>query len=320
MEIYYDSFHEGMWFKELHTQLNDAKLSPFPSLSDVDNSVTRLLSYDRPDIILCDGNNNPILVIERTVEVPSGHNVGQRFARIVAAARFGIPSVYFGPYAAYKHGGETQGPRYMNLRLFYAVENLIRIENSPVTMIRWPVDADYEIIQTPEKNNRIINYLDMFFHYFNSSENLDEVCSNIINSEFTKFQHAERTAFIKNEIRRPEQYSMPPNSVQISPWKNILPLASFKPENINLKETVFYIIGAKNIRSDPYTGMALLYSYLYCGGLSNPTRNLVLHFPQIKFQKWVELDNPSRRPRKDIRLYKLAADGILFQDGYLPIK
>jgi len=110
MEIYYDSLQEGTWFKSMHDDLKDARLI---AINDIKSGtpVSKALEYDRPDIILAD-NGIPILVIERTIEVPTGHNVGQRFARLAAAAEAKIPLVYFGPYMARKHGGITSGPRY----------------------------------------------------------------------------------------------------------------------------------------------------------------------------------------------------------------
>ncbi len=102
MEVYYDSYQEGIWFKGLHYRLYEANLYPFPRGNSGPEYLKRALIYDRPDIVVVD-NNQPIFVLERTVEVPSGHNVGQRFARLVAAAQMRIPIVYFGPYAAYKH-------------------------------------------------------------------------------------------------------------------------------------------------------------------------------------------------------------------------
>ena len=75
-----------------------------------------------------------------------------------------LPVVYFGPFAAYKHGGKTQGPRYMNLRLFYALEKLAEIENSTVTVLNWPVDDGYEIIQDPSiRDAHIKEYMSMYF-------------------------------------------------------------------------------------------------------------------------------------------------------------
>ena len=136
--ILYDEPQEAEWFRTLDPRLanatevaiTDAQLWP---------SVQRVLLYDRPDIVLLDGET-PILVVEQTVEVPSGHNVGQRFARIAAAAEAGVPVLYFGPYAARKHGGITAGPRYVNVRLFQALDALVRTRDTAVTAINWPVD------------------------------------------------------------------------------------------------------------------------------------------------------------------------------------
>jgi hypothetical protein len=80
--IFFDSFQEGTWFQGLHPDLANSKLLPFPNNGELQNhhrDLQNALSFDRPDIILC-RDSVPILVVERTIEVPSGHNVGQRFA------------------------------------------------------------------------------------------------------------------------------------------------------------------------------------------------------------------------------------------------
>jgi len=314
MEIYYDNLQEGIWFQGLHPNLANAALVPFPAGVVGPPPLRAILSYDRPDIVLVD-RANPILVLERTIEVPSGHNVGQRFARLVAAAQARVPLVYFGPYAAYKHGGATQGPRYMNLRLFYALDKLAQIEKTAVTIINWPVDESYEIVQTPFKDIRVQAYLELFFSLY-STYGLPGMLKHIMQSSFEEEQEAERREFIARQVVQPEQYDQPPPSVKISPWQSLPKLASQNPRNLSCSETVFYRIGMQYIRSDPYTGMAMLYGYLYCGGMRNRTRDLVLYFPNIDQQTWRATARDS--DRKDIRLYRLVADGILFSDGYLP--
>ena len=106
--ILYDEPQEAEWFRRLHPSLADATEVP---LADTRSwpSVQKVLLYDRPDIVLV-AEQTPILAVEETVEVPSGHNVGQRFARIAAAAEAGVPFLYFGPYVAKKHGGITGKP------------------------------------------------------------------------------------------------------------------------------------------------------------------------------------------------------------------
>jgi hypothetical protein len=315
MIILYDSIQEGYWFRQLHPFLAGARLLPFPSPTNQNGALKQVLSYDRPDIVLLN-NDQPILVLERTVEVPTGHNVGQRFARLVAAAQLGIPVVYFGPYAAYKHGGQTQGPRYMNLRLFYALDKLAQIENTAVTVINWPVDQNFEIIQDPGvRDSRVVAYLDLFSQFYQRYNPLNLI-AQLKNSDFQRQQDQERSAFIRQYVKKPKQYDAPPPSVRIISRNYMANAARCDAAEFSCDEVVLYKIGMTYIRSDPYSGMALLYSYLYCGGLENRSKNLILSFPNITLQMWSSAKH-SNRNRKDIKLFTLAADGILFRDGYL---
>lgn len=313
MDIFYDSIQEGVWFRELVEELTGSALYPFPPRNQCPSYLLELLSLDRPDIILVD-HEQPILVLERTTEVPSGHNVGQRFGRLVAAAYKRIPAVYFGPYMAYKHGGDTQGPRYMNLRLFYALKAVARIENTAITTINWPVDDDCEIIQTSDKDNRIKKYLQLLLSSYHTV-GLSKIGAILMASEFEEEQEAERVTFAQTKVSDVDQYDSPPPSVVIDSWKSIPELAARSPKNLSRGKVVFYNIGMRYIRSDPYAGSALLYAYLYCGGISNRNNDLVLYFPHISTDMWFEA--AKNKARKDVRMYKIAADGILFNDGYL---
>ena len=245
-----------------------------------------MLSYDRPDIVLA-RDGDAILVVERTVEVPSGHNVGQRFARLAASAQHRIPTVYFGPYAAYKHGGATQGPRYMNLRLFKAIDAMNAIESASVIPIRWPVDASYEVLQTREKDARMCRYLDLFFRLYDE-HGVPAMTSLIEGSEFAIEQVAERDEFIRREVANPEQYDVPPGSVQIAACRDLAPLRGVSHAYDLGTEAVLYEVGMQKLRSDPYTGMAILYAYLYCDGMAARTRPLILWFPHIEKSRWEE--------------------------------
>lgn len=313
MEIYYDGLQEGVWFQSLHPNLNNAKLLPFPTGQAGPEGVRTALFYDRPDIILAD-NDKPILIFERTIEVPSGHNVGQRFARLAAAAQMKVPAVYFGPYAAYKHGGNTQGPRYMNLRLFYALNKLEEIEETAITTINWPVDQNYEVVQTPQKDHRVIAYLKLFFDLY-AKYGLPDMLYHLRNSTFEQEQKQEQKDFIQKQVKRPEQYDNPPDSVGILHQSSLSNLFSINLTDLT-EEVVLYKVGMNYIRSDPYTGTAMLYAYLYCGGMKQRTRSLLLHFPNITLEMWKKASK-GQRSRKDIRLFRIVADGICFSDGYL---
>lgn len=309
-QIYCDDYQEGMWFRELSPRLSGAELTEIPSYKKAAGlGLSGVLKYDRPDIILQDGKR-AILVLERTSEVPSGHNVGQRYGRLLAAAEERVPVVYFGPYAAYKHGGNTAGPRYMNLRLFYSLRNVSEMFDTAVTTINWPVNQDFEVLRTPEKDQRVRKYLKLFFSYY-EAHGMDGLTEYIKNSSFQEEQYREQARFAKHMVRSPEQYDIPPKSVELLAWRDFCRDAGISVERPRAEEpAVLYHIGMRHIRSDPYAGMAGLYKYLYC-------RNdapLILHFARIKQKEWSELQPES----KTYRMYKAFADVIWFQDGVIP--
>lgn len=312
MEIYYDNLQEGLWFKKLSHDFDKAKLI---AINDIvpGSPVSKVLIYDRPDIILSD-DSKPILVIERTVEVPTGHNVGQRFARLAAAAEAKIPLVYFGPYMARKHGGATSGPRYMNLRLFYALDVLADINKTPVTTINWPVDKNCELVLGSAKDELIKEYVDLFLAEYKKS-GLKGLSSAIFKSSFHAKQTEERENFIKKYVRAPKEYDLPPPSVKILDIKDFLKLAKLPSDLLkDFDEVVLYNIGMTYVRSDPYTGTGMLYQYLYVLGEKIKKRALVLKFPYISKDLWEAASKSGKR--KDIRLFTHIADLALFKDSF----
>jgi hypothetical protein len=315
MKIYFDNYQEGRWFEDLHPRLRGSHLAAFPAgNAQPSERLRQVLAYDRPDIVLTDDSDAPLLVLERTVEVPSGHNVGQRFARLAAAAQVGVPAVYFGPYSAFKHGGATAGPRYMNLRLFYAIDGVMKVERSPITTIRWPIDEQFEIVQTANKDKRLREYLELFFELLDR-HGPTGLGKALIESNFEAIQEEERQNFISTEVRDPGQYQGPPPSVVIRRLGDIPQLAEIRTPGLGKREIVFYNVGMNYIRSDPYTGMAILYAYLYCNGMRKRSRDLVLWFPNITREMW-EAACTGNRVGKHVKLFRLVADGILFADEY----
>lgn len=312
LTILYDEPHEAAWFRALHPSLNDAKEEAITA-ARAWPSVQRVLAYDRPDIILLQGEI-PILVVEETVEVPSGHNVGQRFARIAAAAECGVPCLYFGPYVARKHGGKTAGPRYMNVRLFHAIDAMVRTTKTAITTINWPVDKHCEIRKDREKDQDVREYLEAFFKAY-QERGLNGVSAALLASAVHNRMIAERDAFVLKSVRSPEQYDGPPPSVEFFSAEEFQRRHGIALEKLppKAKEIVLYNVGMRNIRSDPYTGMAILYKYLYI--IEHPSRSLILWFPNITASKWRKA--ASGADRKDIRLFRIAADAILFSDCLL---
>jgi hypothetical protein len=307
--IYADELHEGDWFRDLHSRLANAEEEEITGALERNPLLGPVLLYDRPDIVLTDLTGTPVLVVERTIEVPSGHNVGQRFARLAAAAEARVPVIYFGPYAARKHGGETSGPRYMNLRLFAALDHVVQVTGAAVTCINWPVDSDFEIVREPWKDDRMRAYLDIFFEAYDARAEAD-INRAIMASQFEAEQLEDRRRFIAT-LRRAGDYDSPPKSVVVRSGPDAASLAG-APALAEYDEVVMYSVGMRYVRSDPYTGMAMLYRYLYILGVE-AHRALVLCFPHITSDVWRRISRYGRR--KDVRLFRIAADGILFGDG-----
>lgn len=311
--LLYDEPHEAEWFRNLHPLLGDAKEEALTTARHRP-ALKKVLAYDRPDIILLDGDT-PILVVEQTVEVPSGHNVGQRFARIAAAAEAGVPCLYFGPYVAKKHGGATAGPRYMNVRLFHALDALRKRTRTAVTSINWPADDRREVRRDPDKDAEVKEYIATFLDLYTRSHNLRDVNYALSRCSLQKRLLKARDEFVATSIRRRAQYNKPPRSVEI------LTRSVFARQHCDLHglgrdipTVVTYKIGMRRMRADPYTGTAILYRYLYTP--KPRSRMLVLWFSNIPSSMWPTKAKEKRR--KDVRLFRLAAKAILFSDQLVP--
>ena len=157
--VYYDSLTEANWFSELNQafDIDNNEYSVIERRGKNTDLVDRITEYDKPDIILIQ-NNRPLLVIEITQEVPTGHNVGQRFARLVRSIELGIPTIYFFPFDAKKHG-EYSNICNLNIRLLAAAKKMYQIHDTPLLCVNWPTDKDGEIITDGTENLQIARIL-----------------------------------------------------------------------------------------------------------------------------------------------------------------
>ncbi len=122
LQAYCDNAVEGRWFRQLSPLLKSIELCKIEARGSNPPVIDKLVEYDRPDIILTLGDR-PLLVIEKTREVPTGHNVGQRFARLVRAAEAEVPTIAFFPFDAMKHGDYANVCN-LNIRLLKAFESM----------------------------------------------------------------------------------------------------------------------------------------------------------------------------------------------------
>ena len=198
----------------------------------------------------------------------------------------------------------------MNLRLFYSLQNVSDIFNTSITTINWPVDRNYEVLKTPKKDIRMRQYMELLIDYY-TQYGMNGLTEYIKNSQFQANQIIEQQFFAESEIRNPEQYDYPPESVQILTISRFERTYCQLPGRFknNVDRVVVYNVGMTYIRSDPYAGMAALYYYLYC---EDRTAQILL-FPNISLAEWNELG----RNTKTYRMFKEFGDAILFQDRLL---
>lgn len=311
LTVYADSVVEADWFRGLSPVLAGARERPINRRGENPDHVDRLVEYDRPDIILTQ-RDEPVLVLEKSREVPTGHNIGQRLARIVRSAEEEVPVVKFFPFDARKHG-EHSSVCNLNARLLWAFDEMTDLHGVPVVAVNWPSDDRGELINDGSENDRVErlvrDYLDSGFQAGNGA-----------------FQ--QQLELMEEEFhRRVEQhapYKRPPPSVEIRNTEELL--ADFdsnldeevRQALLKREETVIYEIGmspANCRREDPYTGTQFMYDYIWCRSgpeVTDKHRNLVLHFPKISRRRWREA-NPNDPSRKSCNWY-LTANALLYKD------
>ena len=308
--IYYDSLTEATWFQDLSPHLKDANFEIIQRRGQNLQVVEELLTYDKPDIILLK-NHKPVLVLEKTTEVPTGHNVGQRFARLVRAVELGVLTIYYFPYDARKHGRYSSLCN-LNIRLIDACLNIEKIHGVPLLTVNWPADSDGELIMDGTENERISALLnDCLQHGFNDR-------SPEVVLQLKKMQED----YDKRLKAFPKYGHLPPS---VERYKTHEFCKKYNIEDVDksfAKREFTYVYKmimtpAKCKRQDPYTGTQFIYDYMVCrnGVLpSDKKNNLVLYFPILTKEIWFE-KNPNDISSKSCNWY-LTANGLLFKDAF----
>jgi hypothetical protein len=311
-EVWGDNLIEIQWFISLHAALRGSQSAIISSRGKNHAAVDDLIKYDRPDIILLK-DDSPVLVIEKTREVPTGHNVGQRMARIVRAAESSIPVIKFFPFDATKHG-RFSGMCHMNARLLAAFAAMERIHSVPVLAINWPHNSDGELVidgsEDEEMRLVIADFLkNQCAKTWPAAKKVSE--SMVANYAFRVSQH-------------PAYGELPP-SVTIIPTSKLPGYTGLADSRFvecgglrKVKSSVVYSIGMteeKCRREDPFTGSQFLYDYLECRSgrrVENKSKNLILWFPHVSKRRFLEA-NPNDPARKSSNWY-LTANALVFSD------
>ena len=317
LKAFCDDLNEYSWFVTLDRRLEAAEFERIGPRGSNPPAVENLIVYDRPDVILL-RDGKPVITIEKTREVPTGHNVGQRMARLVRSVELGIPTIKFFPFDARKHGAHT-GICNLNARLLLAFENMWEIHNTAIMAVNWPSDSHGELLEDDS-----------------ADRHLQELLGGFIDSGFNPhcavFQRVKKDQLAEYSSRCDayEAYGNPPPSLRIGKTKDILKELGITPTTIDAKklllksESVVYEIGMteeKCRREDPYTGTQFVYDYLYCRNgpdPSNKSRNLILYFPNIRHQIW-NSKNPDDISRKSSNWY-LTANAHVYRDGWASLR
>lgn len=316
MDIYYDSLTEAEWFSNLNSafSFDCNEYHPIESRGKNPVIVDKLVQYDRPDIIVIN-HGLPVLVLEKTQEVPTGHNVGQRFARLVRAVELGVPAIYYFPFDARKHG-ENANICNLNIRLIDAAEKMFKIHGTPLLCVDWKTDAEGEIIidgsESRELSAILKDYVDSGY-----SKKCEAFMDQLLKMDD---EYCDRLAIRKS-------YGELPNSVkciETTKFCKEYQINDVSSEFLNRLYTYKYTIDMspdKCKRQDPYTGTAFIYDYMVCRNgpnVEDKCANLVLYFPRITIELWKKL-NPDDLKTKSCNWY-LTANMLLFSDGYMELR
>jgi hypothetical protein len=281
--------------------------------------IENLIFYDRPDIILLN-NGEPVMVLEKTSEVPSGHNIGQRLGRMVRSLEYEIPAIMFMPFDSMKHGKHSNLCN-LNARVLDGYLRMWDIHSTPALAVNWPSDSDWELITDGSEDDGI----SALVHDFIQS-GFDWNCN-----EFRR-QRAHMAEEFTRRVATHRPYGRPPPSVKIVPTASLEDLIRVRsggrqeiPAEWRIrKETVIYTVGMteeKCKRQDPYTGMQFLYDYQHCRTGVDPGdkhRNLILDFPKVSVRRWKEA-NPNNPATKSV-LWYATANGFLLRDGVIGVR
>ena len=311
-EVWSDNLLEAEWFSQLDLRLEKAKICVIRGRGLNPKPIDELVFYDRPDIILL-ADGKPILVLEKTAEVPTGHNVGQRFARLVRAAEFGLPTLFFVPFDKRKLGKHSSMCN-VNARLLRALKQVGKIHNCPVLAINWPCDPKGDLVIDGSENKDVSQIVRAIIDQHHDVEN-----------DFLLIYES----WLELELERREtafpNYKKLPNSVEILGTKNFLVSRGLASAYLEVREeSLVYTMDmspAKCKRQDPYTGMQFVYDYAWLRNGPTPrhrTRNLVLNIPNVTKETWLQM-NPNDPATKSCNWY-LDADAICLLDGIIEIR
>jgi hypothetical protein len=238
-------------------------------------------------------------------------------ARLIRAAEFGLPTFFFLPFDARKHG-KYSSVCTINTRLIKAMLRVGEIHDCPVLPVNWPCDDDGELVINGNENHELSKLigatLDAQEGAFNDSleahRDLMKVELELRESTYPPYGELPKSAKIQNTKSFLDGLGFSLNSDSqglLRRDKSLVYKIEMTPENCK--------------RQDPYTGMQFIYDYAWLRDGPSPkdrSTNLLLHVPLVNMETWMR-NNPEDYSTKSCNWY-LTADAIVLSDGIIRLE
>lgn len=304
LQIFADGKDELNWFKNLDNRLDRASQR---LIKDSDNRIiNEMVRYDKPDIIV-NSQNTPLLVLEKTKEVPTGHNISQRFGRIARACELNIHSILMFPFKKRKHG-EHDNVCWASPRYFECFERMNSIHRCNVLPVTQPTYDDGELVPSVSGGDEYISKV--VSQLIDNDWELDDVDHSNMDNLTDEY----KSIGIENSNTWPEY----PRSVEVSSTNDIVKNEGNVPEYvISRDESVVLSAELTKVRenSDPYVGKCFMYDYIASRDGPTPEfrdKNFFFCLPNIQSKNWTS-EIPLDTDSKWSTLYGMV-DGVIFED------
>jgi hypothetical protein len=257
--------------------------------------IKQILYLDSPDLIV-EIDSEPIFSIEISTEAGSGHNVFQRFPRLVASVENDVPSFYIYPEA--KIIDREQSTRWdkINPQIFKALDDVMSIYNIPALFYYFPSDfkthtlaslspnytnqksglrydnnknfrdnpdsTDSEMIKMFSSINEILTCVEKF----GAVAGRHKLMSNRIIMERRTYMQKEYSKKVGNRIWSPLTATIEiPTSYLLNYLSAYETNGYVIGELLKSRETtILYQADSRDFRSDPYCGCISAIDYLKC--------------------------------------------------------
>src|SRR5205809_1861826 len=337
--VYYGENEEAARFLVENTELRKYKppIERIKANTDkefVENpdSIQKILYLDQPDLIVTYGYPEvTVLGVELCAEAPTGHDIFQRTARVVASAEFGTPFAFVFPEKKWVEREKANRWDTYNPLPLRALLQISRIHKTPILSFFWSADqmkgdpkqgyliCDSKYPNLPSRKDpemeQMIQFVNLVIEYVVSRKNYSDMMFDPL--------------ILGREERMWRDYS---DRVGTKEWSPLTTCKKLETKDLKdfvrkqtgrsvalpahveaRKETVIYDVDSKSFRSDLYAGNLAVIDYLHCCNVSTIRyryRNLVMNFAQVpfkdiaeKYQRFYDHDCPFRSGYKEVDRY-----------------